>query len=143
MKSAVTDATSRARVERLRSIPIFSELGEEALLRILDRATEFEAAPGHVLVQPHAAGAGLFVIEDGTATVELRDKKLDLGPGEFFGELALLNEDATHTGRVCASTSLKCLAINRDDFAELLETEPAIAKAMLRALARRLSSSYA
>ena len=127
------------RRDRLRQIPLFAELSDAALERILACATEFEARHGHVLVQPDHPGAGLFVIEEGTATVELRDRKIELGPGEFFGELALLDERATHTGRVCASTELRCLAIARDDFDGLLQDEPKMAIAMLKALAHRLA----
>jgi CPA1 family monovalent cation:H+ antiporter len=125
-------------LDKLRSIPLFEGLSDRSLERILEHAAEFEAAPGHVLVQQNQPGAGLFVIEEGSVTVELRDRKLELGKGEFFGELALLDKDAVHMARVCAATPLKCLAINREDFAELLENEPSIARSMLRVLARRL-----
>lgn len=135
------DTAVEQRLERLRQIPLFAELSDSALGRILDRATEFEANHGHVLVQPDEPGAGLFVIEDGTVSVDLRDRKIELGPGEFFGELALLDERARHTGRVCAETNLRCLAIARDDFEELLEAEPRLALAMLKALAHRLAIS--
>jgi CRP-like cAMP-binding protein len=129
------------RVEKLRSVPLFSGLTDPSLEQILNRASEFEASPGHVLVQPNQPGAGLFVIEEGTVTVELRDRKVELGEGEFFGELALLDESITHTGRVIATTQLKALAISRDDFAELLEREPTIARLMLRVLAKRVAQA--
>ncbi|HJR45344.1 MAG TPA: Crp/Fnr family transcriptional regulator [Actinomycetota bacterium] len=136
----MSEPTEEQRLDRLRQIPLFAELTDGALKRILDHATEFEARHGHVLVQPDQPGAGLFVIEDGTATVELRDRKIELGPGEFFGELALLDERAVHTGRVCAtSPQLRCLAIARDDFDDLLQNEPKMAVAMLKALAHRLA----
>ena len=135
------EPTEEQRLENLRQIPLFAELSEAALHRILDHATEFEARHGHVLVQPDQPGSGLFVIEDGTATVELRDRKIELGPGEFFGELALLTDRATHTGRVCATTPLRCLAIARDDFEALLESEPKMAVTMLKQVANRLAIS--
>ena len=135
----MSEPTTEQRLKKLRRIPLFAELSDAALERILDRATEFEARHGHVLIQPDQPGAGLFVIEDGSATVELKGKKIELGPGEFFGELALLDERATHTGRVCAATELRCLAIARDDFDELLQDEPKMAIAMLKALAHRLA----
>jgi voltage-gated potassium channel len=141
MKREMAEASMKERVDKLRSVPLFAGLSEASLERILDHATEFEAAPGHVLVQPNQPGSGLFVIEEGTVTVELRDKKLELGEGEFFGELALLDDSVVHTGRVCAASPLKGLAINRDDFAELLETEPTIGQSMLRVLAKRLAQT--
>lgn len=133
--------TSDPRTERLRSVPIFSALSDSAIQRILDVSTEFEVPPGHVLVQPDQPGAGLFVIEEGTATVELPNRRFQLGDGECFGELALLDEEAIHTGRVSAATSLRCIAISRDDFDRLLDEEPGIARSLLSVLARRLATA--
>lgn len=138
----MSEPSAEQRLQYLRQIPLFAEVSDTGLERILERATEFDARHGHVLIQPNQPGAGLFVIEEGTASVELKDRKIELGPGEFFGELALLDERATHTGRVCASSAqLRCLAIGRQDFEELLEAEPTLAVAMLRALARRLAAA--
>lgn len=122
-------------------MPLFAGLSDESLAQILDYATDFEAAPGHVLVQPNQPGAGLFVIEEGSVTVEIKGREIQLGEGEFFGEMALLDEGAVHVGRVCAATPLRCLAISRDRFDQLLAGEPSIAKAMLRTLAKRLAAS--
>jgi CRP-like cAMP-binding protein len=131
--------SEQARIENLRSIPLFEQLSDDALGEILARATDFEAEPGHVLVQPNQAGAGLFVIEEGSVSVELHGETKELGPGEFFGELSLLREDKTHTARVCASSHIRCLAIRREDFDTLLEKEPTMAVAMLRTVAKRLA----
>lgn len=130
-------------LESLRSIPLFSGLSDEGLGKILDRGTEFECASGHVLISPGEPGAGLFLIEDGTVAVELPDRELTLGRGDFLGELALLDERGVHTGRVRATSAVRALAISRDDLSGLLDEEPALAKAMLRALARRLADATA
>jgi CRP-like cAMP-binding protein len=131
--------TSDPRTKWLRSVPIFTGLSDSAIERILNVSTEFEVAPGHVLVQPHEPGAGLFIIKEGSATVELRDRRITLGPGECIGELALLDEGAVHTGRVYAATPMRGIAISRNDFDRLLDDEPSIARALLRVLALRLS----
>jgi CRP-like cAMP-binding protein len=135
------DSEAAERLEKLQAIPLFAHLPQEALERVLDCATEFEAARGHVLLQPNRPGAGLFVIEDGTVEVELPKRKIELGPGEFVGELALLDENATHVARVHATSEIRCLAISRDDFDRLLESEPELAVSMLKVLARRLSEA--
>jgi voltage-gated potassium channel len=135
----MVDPTSAERIENLRKVPLFADLSDDALDQVVRFATEFECAAGHVLVQPNQPGAGLFVIEEGTVTVDLPGRKVELGPGEFFGELALLHEHATHTARVHAASPLRCLAIRRDDFDELLETQPRIAVAMLKIVAQRLA----
>ena len=137
----MSDTTQGSRLEALRSIPLFSELPEEGLHRLLERASEFEAATGHILVQANQPGAGLFVIESGSVTVELPGRTIELGPGEFFGELALLDEGAVHVARVRVAEPLRCLAVARDDFDKLLAEEPALAVSMLRILARRLAEA--
>lgn len=137
----MSDESVAGRLSNLRKVPLFAELSDEVLSHVLERATEFDAADGHVLVQRNHPGAGLFIIEEGTVTVELPERKVELGPGEFFGELALLSEGATHSARVCATGPVRCLALARDDFDDLLEGQPRLAIAMLKALARRLAGA--
>jgi voltage-gated potassium channel len=91
-----------------------------------------------VLIQPDQAGTGLFVIEDGTVVVERPNETVELGAGEFIGELALLFDGAVHSVRVRAATPVRFLALAREDFTALVESEPQVALAMLRVLARRL-----
>ena len=137
----MSEAPSTGQFANLRAVPLFADLPDDVLAHVARCATEFEAAEGHVLVQPSMAGAGLFIIEEGAVKVEAHGKTIELGPGEFFGELALLDEGATHSARVCAATPLKCLAIGRNDFDDLLTSEPRLAITMLRTVARRLSKS--
>ncbi len=125
--------------ERLREISLFAELSDDALASLAAIATELEVPTGQTLIRAYDAGLGMFVIEEGKVVVEARDREIELGPGEFFGELALLVPEATRVARVRAETDVRCLAIRRDDFAALLEDEPRIAVAMLPVLARRLA----
>lgn len=125
--------------ERLREIPLFSELSDDALRAVAQIASEVELPAGQVMIQPNDPGLGMFVVEDGSVVVELDGREVKLGPGEFFGELALLIPEGIRAARVRALTDVRCLAIARKDFAELLDGEPAISVAMLPVLARRLS----
>lgn len=140
MKASMATSTSQRR-DSLREIPIFHDLDDRALDDVVDCATEFEVERGHVLAQPNQPGEGLFVIEEGMVAVELPGKRVELGPGEFVGELALLDEGAVHVARVSAAERLKCLAISRDDFERLLHEQPNVAISMLRVLARRLATT--
>ena len=125
-------------VGRLAETALFADVDDTGLARIGACATEFEAPAGHVLVEVGRPGAGLFVLEAGEVSVALSGgRTVRLGPGEFFGELSLLT-DEPHTARVHAATDVRCLAISRQDFAEILASEPTIAVAMLPVLARRL-----
>jgi CRP-like cAMP-binding protein len=130
---------SPLRAAGLRAIPLFAELEDDVLDRIAGIAVELQVPAGQVLARPDDPGSGMFVIEEGTVNVEARGgKTIQLGPGEFVGELALLAPDSTRVARVRAKTPVVCLAISRADFAELLESEPRIGVAMLPVLARRL-----
>jgi CRP-like cAMP-binding protein len=128
-------------IETLRSIPLFHDLHDHTLKRIAELATEFEAPAGWVLVEVGQPGSGMFVLEEGTVVVEHPNGHVtELGPGDLFGELALLT-DHPRTARVRAKTPVKCLAISRIDFQRLLKEEPEIGVAMLPMLARRLSEA--
>jgi CRP/FNR family transcriptional regulator, cyclic AMP receptor protein len=126
------------RVARLRQIPVLAELGENTLERIIRASSELECPAGQVLIRADDPGAGMFVLEEGTVIVEARGSTIELGPGEIFGELSLLVPESTRVARVRATTPVRCLAIDRAAFEELLDDEPALALAMLRVIARRL-----
>jgi CRP-like cAMP-binding protein len=83
----------------------------------------------------------MFVILDGTALVEWRGGSVELGPGTFFGELTVLAPGGTRIARVRAASEMRCLAIPRDVALGVIESEPAVALAMLREVARRFASA--
>jgi len=130
-------------VEHLRGLPPLDGISEEGLARIAACAAEVSREAGQVLALPDDPGSGMYMIREGTVAVELRTGTLELGPGDFFGELALLVEDGTRVARVRATSEVHCVSIPRDDFLELVETEPAFALHLLRELARRLIEARA
>ena len=69
----------------------------------------------------------MFFISEGPSSSRRSATTVELGPGEFFGELALMTTDATRTARVRAKTLLRCLALDRDGFRELVSAHPEIA----------------
>jgi len=130
-------------VDELRRLPPFAGLTDVGLQRLAMRAAELRAAGGQVLALEGDPGAGMFVLYEGNVEVELRSGRLELGPGDFFGELALLVDDGARVARVRATTRVRCVSIPRDDFIALVETEPSFALHMLRELARRLAEARA
>ena len=130
-------------VDELRRLPPFAGLTDVGLQRLAMRAAELRAAGGQVLALEGDPGAGMFVLYEGNVEVELRSGRLELGPGDFFGELALLVDDGARVARVRATTPVRCISIPRDDFLALVETEPSFALHMLRELARRLAEARA
>src|SRR5919197_5758984 len=129
------------RVEALRSIPLFAELSARSLGRVAKATKEVEVPAGHVLVQPGTKGTGMFFIADGTAVVETRRLRRELGPGDFFGELALMRQDATRTARVRAKTPLRCLALDRASFRRLTSEHPEVAASLLEIALTRLAEN--
>jgi voltage-gated potassium channel len=129
------------RVEALRSIPLFAELSARSLGRVAKATKEVEVPAGHVLVQPGTKGTGMFFIADGTAVVETRRLRRELGPGDFFGELALMRQDATRTARVRAKTPLRCLALDRASFRRLTSEHPEVAASLLEVALTRLAEN--
>lgn len=126
-------------VERLRAIPLFAGLDDEALALVASLFSEVEAPAGQVIVEHGHVGSGMFLLREGTVSVQLPSGPVELGPGEFFGELAILADDILRTARVRTVTPIRCLVIGRPDFLKLLRAEPQIAVAMLPVLARRLA----
>jgi len=126
-------------VEHLSTIPLFASLTDDALRQIAERATEVEVPAGHVLIEIGQPGAGMFIVEEGILEVDLPDgRTVDLGPGQFVGDIALLT-DRPHVARVRAKTPVRCVAIGRLDFSKLLREFPEIAVAMLPTLAGRVA----
>jgi CRP/FNR family transcriptional regulator len=138
LRAVVVD---RQLVDSLRAQPLFADLDDDALAQIAAVATPLEVQSGYVLIHAGQEGSGLFVVQEGSVAVELGRRTVSCGAGEFIGELSLLVDGLVHTGRVRATSQLKCLAINRHDFETLLESEPRIAINMLRVLARRLAAT--
>jgi CRP-like cAMP-binding protein len=127
--------------DELRTIPLLHGASDAALEHVATSAGEMTCEAGQVLALQGDRGSGMFVILDGTVSVEWRGGSVELGPGDFFGELTLLAPGGTRIARVRASSHLTCLAISRDDALELVESEPTVALAMLKEIARRFASA--
>ena len=127
--------------DEVRAIPLFEGLSPAGLERVAARAAEVTCEPGQILALPGDAGSGMYVVLDGEVSVEMRGGwHTELGPGNFFGEIALLVPETGRVARVRAATPVRCLSLPRDDFITLVESEPPFALTMLRELARRLSN---
>ena len=131
----------KADVDVLRRVPLFAGLADDDLGRIAGAASEVEFPAGQVLVQPGAAGSGMFFIAEGTAVVETKRDHVELGPGQFFGELALISEDTRRTARVRAKTPIRCLALDRASFRTLVADHPEVAAALLEVALGRLAEN--
>ncbi|MGN6798286.1 MAG: cyclic nucleotide-binding domain-containing protein [Gaiellaceae bacterium] len=130
-----------ARVAALRRSAVFGGLDEPFLSRLAGSMAEVTFPAGRVLIEPRAAGSGMFVIDEGTVSVQPRDvEPTELGPGAIVGELALLTEDGTRTARVQALTDVRCLTLDRATLQRAFDDEPKLAIALLQSAVERLSA---
>ncbi len=130
---AQQDATTR-----LAQVPIFSECTKRELTIIGRAAKEVSHAEGTVIAREGERGVGLFLILDGQCKVTIGGKtKAKLGPGDFFGEVALL-DGGPRTATVTALTAIRLVGITGWVFRGLLMEHPAIALKTLEAVAGRL-----
>jgi CRP-like cAMP-binding protein len=113
--------------DRLGNLPLFAGLDDAQLDRLAAATSEFDAPAGQALIERGRPGSGIFVLEEGHAIVEAPEGKHQIGPGDVFGERALLGEDIARTARVRAETDVHCLAIARPELERLLAEDPRVA----------------
>lgn len=130
--------TTDRRIELLATVGLFDGIGPEGLARIAERAIEVDFPAGRQIVRQGEVGTGFFLVVAGRGRV-VRDGETiaELGPGDFFGELSLLDREP-RIATVVAETPTACLAIASWEFETLLETQPRLAISILRGVARRL-----
>jgi CRP/FNR family cyclic AMP-dependent transcriptional regulator len=131
----------RSATEQLKNVALFSACTRKELELIAGATTELRFPAGATLAQQGANGHEFMVIVDGTARVEVGDQSVaTLGPGDFFGEIALL-DGGPRTATVVATTDLVAEVIGQREFAGLVEDSPHLAKKLLIGLARRLRAA--
>ena len=130
--------THDRRTELLAGCPLFKGIDAAGLASLADVATAVDFPAGHVIARQGEIGTGFFVIVGGMVRV-VRDGAVvaRLGPGEFFGELSVLDR-MPRNASVTAETATSCLALASWDFEKVLLDEPALTLTILRGVAARL-----
>jgi len=124
--------------ERLAQVPLFSGIKPKELKKLGKRMTERTFSEGDEIMTEGKSGLGFFVIEDGNATVSVGGKIVrTLGPGEHFGEVALI-DSGPRSATVVASTDLRCRGMSVWEFKPFVEEHPEVAWALLETLVSRL-----
>ena len=130
--------TQDRRAELLAGCPLFKGIDSDGLAKLAALATSVDFPAGHVIARQGEIGTGFFVIVSGSVRV-VRDGTIvaRLGPGEFFGELSVLDR-MPRNATVAAEEPTSCLALASWDFEKVLLEEPALTLAILRGVALRL-----
>lgn len=127
------------KLELLSKVPLLGGLDRRGLEEVGRLADEVDLPAGRVAARQGSSGDEFFVIIDGTVRIE-RDGQLlrELGPGEFFGELALLGKVGRTATATCV-TACRLLVVGHREFHELLTRFPTIQGAVLEAVAKRIA----
>ena len=130
--------TQDRRAELLAGCPLFRGIDADGVAKLAELATPVDFPAGHVIARQGEIGTGFFVIVSGGVRV-VRDGTVAarLGPGEFFGELSVLDR-MPRNATVAAEAPTSCLALASWDFENVLLAEPALTLAILRGVAMRL-----
>lgn len=122
----------------LERVPLFEDLSKGQLRGVRDLAEEVRYMEGASIVREGEPGDSFYVIVEGQAKVQRGDKTLaTLVPGEFFGEISLL-DGGERTATVVSETPMALLEIKQRPFMKMLGKQPDIALKMMQGLAARL-----
>lgn len=136
-------AVSQAKVALMRKIPLFEGLTEHQLLQLTRLADDVIVTEGKKLATAGETGKQMFVIISGKATVKtLHGRSVRLGPGDFFGEMSLIDGEP-RSATVVAETPMQLLVLGQREFWELLAEAPQINRKIMTTLSRRLRESDA
>jgi CRP-like cAMP-binding protein len=128
------------RTELLGACRLFTGVDPAHLAAVAERAVEVDFPAGRVIARQGEIGTGFFLVVDGTVRVSRGSEEVAvLGPGEFFGELSVL-DGMPRVAQVVAIAPTRCLALASWDFEQVLLETPPFALAILRGLAARLRS---
>lgn len=132
---------AEAPVELLRRVPLFADFEKGDLERLARSFKERIFDAGHTVAEEGKGGAGFFVIESGEASVSVRgEERAKLGPGDYFGEIALI-DDGARSATITADSELHCYGLVSWEFRPLVESSASIAWQLLETLAKRLRAA--
>lgn len=132
-----------APVDVLRRVPLFADLGKRDLEQVarLFKARRFPA--GETVIREGTGGGAFYVVESGEAAITIGGEgRGTLRPGDYFGEIALIDE-GTRMATITATSELACWGLTLWEFRPLVQKNGSIAWGLLRSLARILRENQA
>ena len=125
---------------RLRSVPLFESLNRKELDKVAQYADEIDVREGTMLVRQGEFAYEFFIIEEGNAAVTVDgEHRRELGPGDFFGEIALL-ESERRTASVEAASPMVLIVMTRSSFRQIEREHPGVADQIRAAISERLGA---
>jgi CRP-like cAMP-binding protein len=129
------------KIDLIKHVPLFGSASKSELAEIASIADEVDLPAGRTLIAEGDSGREFFVLIDGTADVTQEGRHIrKLGPGDFFGEIALISK-APRSATIVTTSPVRALVITDRAFRQLLDHSPNIQIGVLLALAERLAPS--
>ena len=129
------------KADALGRCPFFADLSRDELRELAKVTEDMEVEEGKTLTREGAAGSEFFVIVDGDVSVTKEGSEIrTLGPGDFFGEISLL-ENRPRTATVTAKSRLRFFVLTRQAFRSLLDKQPELEAKVSGALEERLRAT--
>ncbi len=124
-------------IDMMKGVPLLSGCNTKELREVANLGTELSVSEGKTLTKEGKVGREFFLLINGKAKCFVRDKQVaTFGPGDFFGEMALI-ERGPRKATVVTSAPSEVLILNGAEFERLLEASPSITRKMLGAFAER------
>ena len=130
-------------IDHLQEVPLFAACSRKDLQLVAKRAEDVRVAGGKTIISEGETGHEFFVILEGTARITRHGRKVaTIGPGDAFGELALL-EKAPRNSTIVAETDMELVVLGQREFAGLIDEVPGFARKLLAGMAHRLRDADA
>ncbi|HEX7442264.1 MAG TPA: cyclic nucleotide-binding domain-containing protein [Acidimicrobiales bacterium] len=130
-----------SKVDSLQDVPLFSSCTVKELTQIARAADEVTVAEGTAVVTEGTLGHEFYLILEGRAAVSRAGQPVaELGPGQYFGEMSLL-DGAPRNATVTAVGSTSLLVLGQREFAAVLDSSPGVARKLLTHMAARLRAA--
>jgi CRP/FNR family transcriptional regulator, cyclic AMP receptor protein len=127
------------KIDLIRNVPLFARLSRTELRELALLADEIDLREGKEMTRQGLPGREFFVLLEGNADVRKNGRKVNtLGPGDFFGEIALVSREP-RTATVTATSPVRALVITDRSFRRLLDESPQVKTKVMEAMARRLA----
>lgn len=126
--------------QMLKGVDLFAELDDSVISSLIEAGSMIHTPAGHVVVRQGDTDAGLQVIVDGTVTVEVNGvrREGELGPGDYFGEISLLDGGPRSATLTAGDRGLETFAVSALTFSPLIDAHPGLSRSLLRALCARI-----
>jgi CRP/FNR family cyclic AMP-dependent transcriptional regulator len=132
-----------APLDAIRRVPLFAELSDAELEQVARLFKQRTFAAGETVAREGSGGAAFYLIESGRAAVSVGgQERPGLGPGDYFGEIALIDEGA-RSATITASEELACYGLTYWDFRPLVMESAAICWKLLQFMVGRLRAAEA